>query len=249
MLKKTAVITLAGMSERFNQNEMESVLKGIYYEQDEKNTLLYRMVSYLDTFDKIILVGGYRFEELRQYVQQSMRVFKDRLILIENEYFANYGSGYSLYLGIMEAQKKWQDEIVFMEGDLYFDRESFLFLEGSQKDVVTMNREPITADRAVAFYTDKNQKLHYIYDTQHGNLEIKEPFLGIYHSAQIWKFVHTDQLFQIACSRPARGWNGTNLEIIQHYYGEKEPEQIELLMFEKWINCNTRQDYRRAFGL
>ena len=66
-------------------------------------------------------------------------------------------------------------EIVFAEGDLYVDSDSFQEVCHAVNNVITYNREPILANKAVAFYYDSEYRIHYIYDTQHSALRIQEP--------------------------------------------------------------------------
>ena len=47
----------------------------------------------------------------------------------------------------------------------------------ADKSVVTVNRNPILADKSVALYFDIAGEIRYIYDTGHNELLIKEPFL------------------------------------------------------------------------
>ena len=42
------------------------------------------------------------------------------------------------------------NEIIFVEGDLYFDNESFSLVKKSLYDVITVNHEFITSEKAVA---------------------------------------------------------------------------------------------------
>ena len=67
---RAAIITIAGISSRFNQGipEEKHRLKAIYYEEREQDTLLYHMVERLCDIDRIILVAGYRHKELKEYI-------------------------------------------------------------------------------------------------------------------------------------------------------------------------------------
>ena len=71
------------------------------------------------------------------------------------------GSGYSLYLGIKEALNYDNiDEILFVEGDLDIDDESFLKVVNSQKNVITYNMQPIYSNKAVVLYQNENEEGH-----------------------------------------------------------------------------------------
>ena len=37
---------------------------------------------------------------------------------------------------------------------------------------------------------------------------------------------------------------GTNLLIVGGYFAKKRYEDVELVDFSRWVNCNTREDYR-----
>ena len=66
---KAAIITVAGISSRFNEGvpEDKKELKAIYTEGNEKDTLLYHLLLKCSFADKIIIVGGYKFEDLNKY--------------------------------------------------------------------------------------------------------------------------------------------------------------------------------------
>ena len=59
---KAAIITVAGISSRFNEGVTEDrkELKAIYSENGSQNTLLYHLLLKCSYADKIILVGGYK---------------------------------------------------------------------------------------------------------------------------------------------------------------------------------------------
>ena len=60
---KISIITVAGVSSRFNKDipEGDKILKCLYYEENPQNTLIYQMLKKLDYCDKIIIVGGYKY--------------------------------------------------------------------------------------------------------------------------------------------------------------------------------------------
>ena len=127
---KIGIITVAGISSRFNQDisDEQKILKCLYYEKHPNNTLLYKMIEKISSFDKIIIVGGYKFSDLTEYVQKYIpQRIKEKIILINNNHYYDLNSGYSLYLGIKEALGNYDDinEILFVEGDLDIDNESF----------------------------------------------------------------------------------------------------------------------------
>lgn len=39
---------------------------------------------------------------------------------------------------------------------------------------------------------------------------------------------------------------GTNLEIIQKYFGAYKSSQLDIVIINLWFNCNTVADYREA---
>ena len=58
-----------------------------------------------------------RCKTVREYFEK----FSNKILMVENPYYKRYGSGYSLYLGLQKAFETGADEIVFAEGDLYFN--------------------------------------------------------------------------------------------------------------------------------
>ncbi len=242
---KILLITVAGLSSRFSESVGRECLKCIYYENSIEDSLLYQLLHMSDAFDKYILVGGFRYEELQASIQRDFEELQDKIILVENTKYREYGSGYSLYLGLEAAQKLPCQGLVFAEGDLYLDKESFERILASDKNVITYNRDPIWANKAVAFYFDRQRQVHYIYDTSHNTLEIQEPFLGIFNSGQVWKFKEADRVRNVMASMNEINWQGTNLVFVQRYFEQLSEQDYEMIGFEKWINCNTVLDFRK----
>lgn len=241
---KIMIITVAGASGRFIQSLGYPCLKCLYYENSIEESLLYRLLHQEGEFDCYVIVGGFQYERLETVVSEELKEFGDKILLIKNEHFADLGSGYSLYLALDKIKNMEFEQVVFAEGDLYVDRESFRKVYDSPGNVVTCNREPILSEKAVAFYFDENDGIHYIYDTAHSALMIKEPFLGIFNSGQIWKFAEPGRLKQITESAGEKEWKGTNLELIQRYFGALNRGQYDMVTFKTWINCNTISDYK-----
>ena len=242
---KALIVTVAGMSTRFSESLGYDCLKCLYYPHNIQESLLYKMLHHNVQFDYYIVVGGFLFDELSSVIEKDFKEFEGKILLINNEHYAAYGSGYSLYLALQEVQKMDLDEIIFAEGDLYVDEESFQKIYHTPNNVITCNQEPIFASKAVAFYFDKNNAIHYIYDTGHQALEIKEAFLGIFNSGQIWKFADAERLRQVIASIDEKEWHGTNLVLIQEYFGGLNREEYYVITFREWINCNTISDYEK----
>lgn len=246
---KALIITAAGTSSRFEESLGFPCLKCIYSEGDERKTLLYRVLSMAeDHFDKIVIVGGYRMDDLRSYVEDQLNgAWQQKMELIENPHFEDKGSGWSLYLGIQALRNEAIDSLVFVEGDLYFDEPSFDSIIDSAEDVITCNSLTIDAARSVAFYTDIAMHPHYVYDTSHGAIEINEPFTRIYDSGQVWAFKDFSRLLRLTDAMSASRHAGTNLELINEYFSDFSVDDLKIVRFKEWINCNRADDYRRAF--
>ena len=240
---KVLIVTVAGLSSRFSESLGRPCVKCLYHGQDSEDSMLQRLIHMYD-FDRYIIVGGYRYEELKKAIEEKFYEMRDKILLIENAKYAEHGSGYSLYLGIEEALKLDFSEIVFAEGDLLVDRKTFEEVCEAPADILTVNRDPILANKAVACYFDLQNKIHYIYDTNHNYLEIGEPFTAIYNSGQIWKFAQPELLRKVAASLKEDDWKGTNLVLIQSYFTESERTEVKI--FERWVNCNTVQDYEKG---
>ena len=185
------------------------------------------------------------YEQLQQIIESDFPELGDKIVLVQNENYMKYGSGFSFYCGLKAAMETNFDEIIFAEGDLFVDSNTFVKLCHMPKNVVTCNQEPIVAKRAVAFYFDKQNQIHYIYDTNHSRFVIDEPFLAIYNSGQIWKFVDSVLLRNTFSSMSREEWQGTNLVLIEKYFQQLKKEDFEIIQFEKWINCNTIEDFKR----
>ena len=194
--------------------------------------------------DKVILVGGYRYHTLERYVGQYQRDFSFSIELVYNPYYKELGTGYTLKVGLEACLKEPHcEEIVMIEGDLFFDKESFEHVKTSCQSVVTYNYRPIDSRKAVIAYINQENVLKYIFSTSHGAVEINEPFLEIYNSGQIWKFKKIDRVKQLMKELPKEIWRGTNLLFVEAYFaGVKEAER-EMIALKIWENCNTRMDY------
>lgn len=243
---KSLIITVAGMSSRFNRDLSEPVLKCLYYEDNPLCSLLSLQIgmSYKHV-DEIIIVGGYKYDDLTGFIAKNIKDSEHKIKTIYNEHYSDYGSCYSLLKGIEVVSDK-TDEIVFIEGDLFFDAKSIEEILHSSKDVISVNNEPILSNKAVALYFDANNHPHYIYDTNHSCLEIKEPFTAIYNSGQMWKFMNPGKVRDICKALSLAQEQGTNLEIIQKYFGTFTSSQLDIVRIILWYNCNTVADYHEA---
>lgn len=243
---KSLIITVAGISSRFNKDTKVEVLKCLYYEDKPENSLLSLQVhKTFDLVDEIIVVGGYKYDDLVTFIRDHMKDVNKKIRVVYNEHFHDYGSGYSLLKGI-EAVSDQSNEITFIEGDLFFDTESVEAIIKSPQDVISVNNEPILSNKAVALYFDAHNYPHYIYDTSHSCLEIREPFTAIYNSGQMWKFRNPARVRKICQFLTPEQEQGTNLEIVQKYFGAYPMTQLDIVKVGLWFNCNTLTDYRAA---
>lgn len=247
---KIVIIGVAGISSRFNRDipEEEKVLKCLYYEKNPSDTLIYRMLEKVGYADGIVIVGGYRYDDLADYINSNVsKELQNKIITVYNDHFSDLSSGYSLYLGIKEAFENFTDidEILFVEGDLDIDGESFNKVISCDKNVLTFNREPIYSNKAVVLYQDENDEYHYLFNSDHGLLSLDEPFKAIFNSGQTWKFKDMN-LLKIANDNFYENIiEDTNLGIIQKYFDLVENnDEIEIIGLNHWVNCNTREDYK-----
>ena len=215
---KVLVIAVAGKSSRFSESIGKECLKCIYTEHDKNTMLLYRMISINRDYDEYVIVGGHMFNELKQTIDQTMTEFRDRIHLVKNDKYEEYGSGYSLYIGIGAALKLAPQQITFAEGDLYLSENDFKKVTESDKDVITYNYKVIKSEESVVFYINERCKLNYVYDTSHELLRINEPFKAIYNSGQVWKFTNMDRLISILNESKIADWKDTNLYLINKYF-------------------------------
>lgn len=240
---RNLIITVAGTSTRFNKDTQKEVLKCIYYKDSPNNSLLVQIIQKCEGVDKIIIVGGYLYDELHKFINDHLNIYKDKINLVFNEYFDVYGSGYSLKKGIDILDVDENDEVIFVEGDLYFDIEGFNKVVISELDTLTINREPIYSDKAVALYINDKSQIKYLYDIHHKHLVFPEPVKAVFNSAQIWKFISVSKLKLILQELSDSQIQGTNLEIIQKYFADMSIENVSICTISKWYNCNTVKDY------
>lgn len=245
---KIAIITVAGISSRFNKDvsEDEKILKCLYTDESLEDTLIYQMITKTSYADKIIIVGGYKYDDLMDYIADNItKELKEKIILVYNNHFEDLSSGYSLYLGISEALNRFDgiDEILFVEGDLDIDNESFNKVINSKNSVLTTNLEPIYSNKAVVLYQNGEDKYIYAFNSNHGLLSINEPFKAIFNSGQIWKFTDMNLLKIANDNFKEYLITDTNLGIIQKYFDLFDGSP-DIIAFKHWVNCNTRDDYQ-----
>ncbi|WP_458456554.1 DUF6564 domain-containing protein [Methanobrevibacter sp.] len=247
---KIVIITVAGVSSRFNKDvpEEDKILKCLYYEENPTDTLIYHMLEKSSFADKIIIVGGYKYDDLAEYIKDYIpKELQDKILTVYNDHFSDLSSGYSLYLGIKEVLDNFEDidEILFVEGDLDIDDESFTKVIESDKDVLTFNYEPIYSNKAVVLYQNGNDEYHYLFNSDHGLLSLEESFKAIFNSGQTWKF-RDMELLKVANDNFYENLiDDTNLGIIQKYFDlVEDASEIEIIGLKHWVNCNTRQDYK-----
>ena len=241
--------TVAGSATRFSESVGKPTVKCIFNREDPKKTLLNHMLNQASDYDCFVIVGGFMIDELESYINSVLSSeLRDKVLLVNNEQYAEYGSGWSLYLGLKAAFDKFGtsfSELLFAEGDLFVDDESFVSVASSSDSVITINSEAIRAKKAVALYYDLDEVPHYIYDTSHGQLVINEPITAVYNSGQIWKFTDSKLLFDVMNKIPTKGHEGTNLVLINEYFQTlaRNGKNINVLPMKTWINCNTINDF------
>lgn len=201
------------------------------------------MLARISHCDHIIIVGGYGFEQLTKYFETYLSDFIGKTEIIFNPRFEDYGSGYSLYLGIKAAENINADEIIFVEGDLFFSKTDFKKVALNKGDVLTINKLPIESGKSVLVYEDLSCYMKYLYDTGHKELYIKEPFRSVYNSAQIWKFINPSRLYESNEKLTGLQQTVTNLVIIGDYFSNITKDKISIITMNTWINCNTIKDY------
>ena len=232
---RIAVITVAGISSRFNDgiSEEKKTLKAIYSDCEKGRTLLSHLIGQCSYVDKIIVVGGYKYSDLRSYIEDSIpELLRNKIITVYNEHYIDLASGYSLYLGLEAAFKENNiRDILFVEGDLDIDDRSFRSVAMSDKTVLTSTYETIEASKSVVFYKDSVGRYKYAFNSQHGLLQITEPFSEIMNSGQLWKFTDIDAMKKATEEFFITDKGGTNLNIIQKYLDKISPDS------------NTREDY------
>lgn len=247
---KIVIITVAGVSSRFNKDipEDEKLLKCLYFEEDPKDTLIYQMLKKSSYADKIVIVGGFKYADLEAYIEENLsQDLKDKVVLVYNDHYSDLSSGYSLYLGIDCALENFDDidEILFVEGDLDIDDESFNKVVESSKNVLTFNHEPIYSNKAVVLYQNENDEYCYLFNSDHGLLSMDEPFKAIFNSGQTWKFNDMELLKMANDNFKENLIEDTNLGIIQKYFDlVEDTDDIEIIGLNRWVNCNTRDDYK-----
>lgn len=239
---KALLITVAGVSSRFNASLPSPVLKCLYNRGDVSDSLLYNALSCADGFDALVVVGGYKFAELAEFIAALPESIRKRVTLVENREYAEYGTGISLKKGLdAVAALGGASELVFAEGDLYFAPDTLSRIASMRGDVLTYNRLPIEAERSVLFYIDASDKPNYTYDTGHRLFSIDKAFKSVYNSAQIWKFSDVAKLLRESAALSEKEARDTNLHLVERYFASSP--SFSVMQVNDWVNCNTLEDY------
>lgn len=241
-MKRAALITNAGLSNRFSESLGRQVLKCIYYEKNVRDSILGKQLNILDNngIEEIYIVGGHKFDELKQYIESNFSQYNIHLI-----YNPKYDKGtcYSFYCGIREIQQTCTvDELLFLEGDIFAKQKDFQNIIQSKNNVLTYNDNLIDAEKSVIFYQSMNGSIKYLFDTSHSELFIPEPFKLLGNSGQIWKFDSFNGLCSIFQELNEEEMYGTNLIPIEKYFINHK--NIDTIKLSPWINCNTIDDYK-----
>lgn len=241
------IVPVAGQATRFSESvgDGKKHLKCLFNYGNVHDSILYKLLHLSDKFEKIIVVGGFMFEELKNKITDNFSDLSEKIEIVYNENFAKYGTGYSLFAGLKKAMEFAFSEVVLAEGDIFVDDKSFAKVVASTNDVITINANDIDAKNSVALYVNAHNKIKYIYDTNHESLNITEPFRAIFNSAQIWKFSNPQKLRQKFATAKDVDWQGTNLVFIQNYFSDVNFCDCELVKFSVWVNCNTIEDFNK----
>ena len=236
------ITTAAGQSTRFNQGCADPVLKCLYHTEKTPECILFRLLRQAVEagFDRLIVVGGYRYQDLQHAVEEY---HNPSIKLVYNPRWQDCGSMFSLYCGVLAAEGA--TELLFCEGDIITDRDSFRQLASAQKDSFAIAREPIFADRSVAAYQGSDDRLHYLFDANHGALTFPPNVKAVFHSAQAWKIDDGEAFIRMNAQLTETERRGTNLVLIERYFRGQPMEKLNPITLEHWINCNTREDFAR----
>lgn len=126
-MKRSLIITVAGTATRFNKDLTKETLKCLYYEESPENCLLCQIIKNSGSFDQYVVVGGYLYDDLVSFAKKNLSYLGEKLSLVYNPHFRDYGSGYSLNVGI-KALNENIEEVVFAEGDLFSIKKVWLLL-------------------------------------------------------------------------------------------------------------------------
>ena len=184
-MKKALIITVAGTASRFNKDLDKETLKCLYFEGKPENSLLCQIIKNSGDFDQYVIVGGYLYGDLQSFAEENLASLANRVTLVYNPHFKDYGSGYSLYVGI-KAVKDDIDEVVFAEGDLFFDKQSMSSVVNSNLGQTYMELNELDSAQkylslASAFFLaepDMNSDVQFFVDGLNASLALKQDNLA-----------------------------------------------------------------------
>ncbi|MEZ0453272.1 NTP transferase domain-containing protein [Sphingobacterium thalpophilum] len=165
-----AIILAAGLGSRLNLNRPKGLLN-IY----GKPLIAYSIDALISAgIEEIYLVIGYKQEHYKNYFQNFRTTANIRTIY--NPKYEDYGSLYSLYVGLNSIEK--QDDIVIMDADIIYNADEFIeFIQNTTTNsIFTTN---VRQDRHDACYVeiDAQNKLRRISKNMHYVAPVKNEYL------------------------------------------------------------------------
>lgn len=111
-----AIILAAGLGSRLS--EATKIIPKCLIEVNGKTIIENQIESLIGKVKKIIIIGGYKFDTLRKYINNKYPNNKD-IILINNE---NYESTNNMYSFTLSKKYSKNKDIILMNGDVFFDK-------------------------------------------------------------------------------------------------------------------------------
>lgn len=252
MEDKFLLITCAGQATRFKESGGNTHKSIFSIDGDICKSPLGIMCQYAKFIERTpVIVTGFMTDEIDDALSELSSKLEIRIYSTYNEHYSDLGSNESLICGLQFIMQNFDYDdydIMFAEGDLMVDFDTFREIANSQNCVVTTNGNSIiNMNKAVVVYQNVHGTYKWAYDLAHKSVSITDA-RWLAESGQIWKFKISDyDLFVILDGLIAKDHKDTNLNMIYKIFATlSEFSDIDIKTFKQWFNVNTVNDYKLA---
>lgn len=252
MEEKFLLITCAGQATRFKKSGGNTHKSIFSIDGDILKSPLGIMCQYAKFVERTpVIVTGFMANEIDDALLELSSKLGIRICSTYNEHYLDLGSNESLICGLQFILQNYDYDdydIIFAEGDLMVDFDTFREIANSQNCVITTNgNSVIDMTKAVVVYQNNRNVYKWAYDSVHNSVSIEDA-RWLAESGQIWKFKISDyDLFNIFDGLIAKDHKDTNLNMIYKIFATlSEFSDIDIKTFKQWFNVNTVNDYKLA---
>ena len=253
MEEKFLLITCAGQATRFKESGGNTHKSIFSIDGDICKSPLGIMCQYAKFIERTpVIVTGFMADEIDDALSELSSKLEIQIYSTYNEHYSDLGSNESLICGLQFIMQNFdyaEYDIMFAEGDLIVDFDTFREIANSSYNVITTNGNSIiNMNKAVVVYQNVHGTYKWAYDPAHKSVSITDA-VWLAESGQIWKFkIDYICLYNILYGLIKSDRKDTNLNMIYKiftYCGDTV-DAVKIETFKQWFNVNTVNDYKLA---